>query len=176
MPGTRRSLLTRFEIAALPEAHISHPWNPRSDVYLRRLSQIAGLHRVALAVARVPPGKESFLYHRHERDEEFLFILSGRGRAQIGNDVFEVGAGDFMGFPAPDGPPHHLTNPFSEDLVYLMGGESSGHDIGYFPRLGRRLVFTPSGIWSVAETDCESMAFSRWRRPAIDDGEELGAG
>jgi hypothetical protein len=41
--------------------------------------------------------------------------------------------------------------------------------------LGRRLVFTPSGIWSVAETDCESMAFSRWRRPAIDDGEELGA-
>ena len=157
-----RFLLTRREIADLPEAHIRHPWNPSSDVYLKRLSQVAGLRRLSLAIARVPPGKESFLYHRHERDEEFLLILSGRGRAEIGGEVHEVGAGDFMGFPARDGPPHHLTNPFGEDLVYLMGGESSGNDIGYFPHLGRRLVFTPSGMWSVPQAECETMTMSQW--------------
>jgi uncharacterized cupin superfamily protein len=160
--GRGKYLLTREEIAGLPEARIRHPWNPCSDVYLKRLSQVAGLRRLSLCIARVPPGKESFLYHRHERDEEFLLILSGRGRAEIGGEVHEVGAGDFMGFPAPDGPPHHLTNPFGEDLVYLMGGESSGNDIGYFPGLGRRMVFTASGMWSVPEAECETMTMSQW--------------
>ncbi len=158
------ALLTRRQIEVLAAARIGHPWNPRSDVYLKRLSEAAGLSRLSLAIARVPPGKESFLYHRHERDEEFLFILTGRGRAEIGGDVFEVGPGDFMGFAAPDGPPHHLANPYEEDLVYLMGGESSGFDVAHFPRLGRRLVFTPSGVWSVAEDGCEKIDSSAWRR------------
>jgi uncharacterized cupin superfamily protein len=147
----------------LPEAHVRHPWNANSDVYLKRLSHVIGLRRVSLSIARVPPGKESFVYHRHERDEEFLFVLSGRGLAEIGAETFEVAAGDFMGFPAPDGPPHHLTNPFGEDFVYLMGGESSCFDIGYFPRLGRRLVFTPSSIWSVPEASCDRMSMSQWQ-------------
>jgi uncharacterized cupin superfamily protein len=163
MRDAAKSLLGRKEIAQLPEVHIRHPWNPNSDVYLKRLSQVTGLRRLALCIARVPPGKESFLYHRHERDEEFLFVLSGRGRAEIGGEVFEVGAGDFMGFPAPNGPPHHLTNPFNEDLVYLMGGESSGYDIGYFPRLGRRIVFTPSGLWCALDAACEQMTISKWQ-------------
>ena len=143
-----RAYLSRQDIAALPEVRVSHPWNDNSEVRYTRLAQPAGLSRLSLGIARVPPGKESFLYHRHERDEEFLYILSGRGIAEIGEERFEVGPGDFMGFPAPDGPAHHLSNPFEEELVYLMGGESSGFDMGHFPRLGRRIVFGPSGIAS----------------------------
>ncbi len=152
-------LLTRDGIADMAEAHIKHPWNPNSDVYLKRLSRAAGLSRVALSIARVPPGKESFVYHSHERDEEFVYILSGRGRAEIGEEVFEVGPGDFMGFPAPGGPAHHLRNPYDEDLVYLMGGESSGFDIGHFPRLGRHIVFGPSGIQAVEDKALTPMTF-----------------
>ena len=43
-----------------------------------------------------------------------------------------------------------------------MGGESTGNDIAYFPRLGRRLVFTPSGMWSVPQAECEAMTMSQW--------------
>jgi uncharacterized cupin superfamily protein len=50
-------------------------------------------------MARVPPGKESFAYQSHERDEEFLFILSGRGRAEINGTIHEVGPGDFRSSP-----------------------------------------------------------------------------
>ena len=164
--GSSKPFLARRAIEELAEAHVRHPWNPNSDVYIKRLSHMTGLRRISLSVARVPPGKESFLYHRHERDEEFLFILSGHGRAEIGEDAFDVGVGDFMGFPAPSGPPHHLSNPFREDLVYLMGGESSGCDVCYFPRLGHRLVFTPSGIWSALESDCKAMAISQWQDAA----------
>lgn len=151
--------LSGNEIDAMPEAHIRHPWNPKSDVYLKRLSAIAGLSRLSLSIARVPPGKESFLYHRHERDEEFIFILAGRGRAEIGDETLDVGPGDFMGFPAPGGPAHHLINSHDEDLVYLMGGESSGLDVGVFPKEGRRLVFSPSGIFAMTDEACEQLTF-----------------
>ncbi len=108
-------------------------------------------------MGRIPPGKESFVYHSHERDEEFVYILSGRGVAEIGDEKLEVGPGDFMGFQAP-GEAHHLTNPFDEELVYLMGGERSGMDVGHFPRLGRRIVFTKSGFFAVDEDKLTPMS------------------
>ncbi len=153
-----KPLWTADEIAATPEIHLRHPWNPNSDVHIRRLSMAAGLARAVLSIARIPPGRESFVYHAHERDEEFVYILSGRGRAEIGDEVVEVGPGDFMGFTAP-GVAHHLTNPYDEDLVYLMGGERSGMDMGYFPRLGRRAVFSASGIVAMEEADLTQMRF-----------------
>jgi uncharacterized cupin superfamily protein len=152
------------EIAALEEVHLRHPWNADSDVYLKPLSMLAGLSRTVLTLARVPPGKESFVYHRHERDEEFVYIVEGRGRAEIGDEVFEVGPGDFMGFTAP-GVAHHLTNPYDEDLVYLMGGERSGFDIGYFPRLGRRIVFTKSGITGIDDATVTQLSFDDFLAP-----------
>ena len=155
-----KSHLSKAELEALPEVHIRHPLNPASDVYLRRLAPTFSLTRLALYIARVPPGNESFLYHRHERDEEFLIILSGQGRAEIGDAVIDVGPGDIMAFPAPDGPPHHLTNPFEEDLVYLMGGESSGLDVGVFPKLGRRIVFASSDIIGVDDDRSERLSFA----------------
>jgi uncharacterized cupin superfamily protein len=44
-----------------------------------------------------------------------------------------------MGFPTP-AIAHHLTNPFDEDLVYLMGGESNHVEIADFPDIGKRMV------------------------------------
>ena len=156
-PPDPKPLWTADEIAAAPEVNVRHPWNENSDVHIRPLSAGAGLSRVVLSLARVPPGKESFVYHSHERDEEFLFILSGRGRAEIGDETFEVGPGDFMGFTAP-GVAHHLTNPYEEDLVYLMGGERSGLDIGHFPRLGRRIIYAKTGIRAVDGDTLRPMA------------------
>jgi uncharacterized cupin superfamily protein len=117
----------------------SHPLNPHSQVEGFALSRIAGLTRAALNLMRVPPGKESFAYHRHAAEEEWVYILSGRGVAEIGDETFEVGPGDFMGFTA-GGPAHHLRNPFAEELVYLAGGENKDVEIADFPRHGKRLV------------------------------------
>jgi uncharacterized cupin superfamily protein len=150
-------LLTKDVIEASMPGHVRHPFNDKSDVYIKPLSRVVGLERVSLSLARVPPGKESFVFHRHERDEEFIYILSGRGRAEIGDEVFDVGPGDFMGFRAPDGPPHQLINPYEEDLVYLMGGESSGYDIGHFPRLGRHIIFSGGAIQAIDDGSIENM-------------------
>lgn len=165
-PSRAVSHLSAATVQSLEEAHIRHPLNPASDVFLRRLAPIFGLQRLALYVARVPPGKESFLFHRHERDEEFLVILSGRGHAEIGEERIEVGPGDIMAFPAPHGPPHHLTNPFDQDLIYLMGGKSSGLDIAHFPKINKQLVFSKSEIRLVDGEASQKMSFADWQVPA----------
>ena len=131
--------VVRSEEAAEQAAQFSHPWNPNSELYGTRLSSLVGLSRVGVSRVRVPPGKESFVYHSHYREEEWIYILSGRGVAEVDAEEFEVAAGDFMGFPAPQ-VAHHLLNPYDEDLVYLMGGEALDVDIADFPRLGKRMV------------------------------------
>jgi uncharacterized cupin superfamily protein len=94
--------------------------------------------------ARIPPGKESFMYHSHYSEEEWLYILKGCGIARIDDVEYEVAAGDFMAFPTPS-VAHHLRNPFAEDLVYLMGGEHHEIEVTDFPDLRRRMFKHKNG-------------------------------
>jgi uncharacterized cupin superfamily protein len=120
-------------------SRFSHPWNPNSEVVGARLSSLAGLSRVGVSLARVPAGKESFAYHSHYREEEWIYVVSGRGVAEIDDEEFEVSTGDFMGFPTPS-VAHHLRNPYEEDLLYLVGGENRDVEVADFPRLSKRML------------------------------------
>jgi uncharacterized cupin superfamily protein len=131
-------VLRAAEIEAQADS-FSHPFNPNSLVSGTRMSKLAGLERAGVSKVTMPPGKESFIYHSHEREEEWIYILAGKGLARIDDTEYEVSAGDFMGFPTP-GVAHHLTNPFDEELVYLMGGESKHVEIADFPDIGKRMV------------------------------------
>ena len=117
----------------------SHPWNPESLMLGTQLARSVGLRRTGVNLIRIPAGKESFAYHSHHHEEEWLYILSGRAVALIDDVEYDVGAGDFIGFPAPS-VAHHLRNPGPDELVYLVGGENRENEIADFPRLGKRIV------------------------------------
>src|SRR5919199_3879547 len=134
-----RKFLIKGNEVAENTVGFSHPWNPNSEIIGTRLSGLVGLSRLGVNLLRVPAGKESFVYHSHYREEEWIYIISGRGVAEIDGEEFEVAAGDFMGFPTPS-VAHHLRNPYEEDLVYLVGGETLDVEIADFPRLGRRML------------------------------------
>ncbi len=121
------------------EATGSHPLNPKSEVKGWTLSRMTGLARCGVNLMRIPPGKESFIYHEHKTGEGWAFVLAGRGIAEVNGEEVEIGPGDFVGFPAP-GFAHHFKNPFDEDFVYLAGGEHHDAEIADFPRAGKRLV------------------------------------
>lgn len=121
------------------EAQFSHPWNPKSLLIGTQISRMIGLKRTGVTIARMPAGKESFVYHSHHLEEEWLYILSGNGIAEIDGVEYEVGAGDFMAFPTPS-VAHHLRNPNPEDLVYLMGGENLETEIADFPKMDKRML------------------------------------
>lgn len=136
---TQRRFLVKADEVAENESGFSHPWNPNSEMYGIRLGARAGLSRTGVNRVRIPGGKESFIYHSHYREEEWIYILSGGGVAEIDGTEHEVAAGDFMGFPTP-GVAHHLRNPYDVDLVYLVGGESYDVEIADFPHLGKRMI------------------------------------
>ena len=135
---TKPNLIRASELSGQEES-FSHPWNPNSLIRGHHLSALTGLRRTGVSVITIAPGKESFVYHAHHREEEWMYVLSGRGIAEIDGKDYEVGPGDFMGFPTPS-VAHHLRNPFEADLVYLMGGESLDAEVADYPKLGCRMV------------------------------------
>lgn len=121
------------------EFDFTHPWNPGSRIIGTHLSELAGLKRTGISIARIPPGKDSLVYHMHHREEEWLYILSGRAVARIDGEEYEMAAGDFVAFPTPS-VAHNFSNPFDEEVVYMMGGEHLGSEVADFPDHGKRMV------------------------------------
>lgn len=74
------------------------------------------IRKQSLAEARLPPGAAT-TPHYHPVTEEIYYILSGRGRMQIGAEVREVGAGDAVAIPP--GAVHTIANLGSETLTFL---------------------------------------------------------
>ncbi len=153
MPNETKNLIRANEHKV--DQYRSHPLNENSSICLRPLGSLTGLKRVVVMQGRVAPGKESFVYHSHQHEEEFLYILAGRGIAEIGDHEFEVGPGDFMGFPTPS-VGHHLRNPFDEELVYLMGGEHRDAEVADFPRLRKRFFRSRASVGIVDYDDIAS--------------------
>ncbi|HMM13370.1 MAG TPA: cupin domain-containing protein [Parvibaculum sp.] len=138
--GAEGLFLSAEAIAALEERRHVHQFNAGAVRHTRSLGDLAGLKDMGLHLVRVEPGHATTEHHFHGQDEEFLYILSGRGVAAIGAEEFPVGPGDFMAFPA-NSPAHSMRVPeeAGEDLVYLMGGTRSRIDICTYPRLDRRM-------------------------------------
>jgi len=138
MDAKKPWLLPADQIKALLQS-FSHPWNPNSEISSTQLGKTVGLQRTGVNFVKVAPGKESFIYHSHYSEEEWIYILSGQGTAEINDEEFEVKAGDFMGFSTPS-VAHHLRNTGDEELIYLTGGENLEVEIADFPRLGKRMI------------------------------------
>lgn len=140
--------------AADVAAHVqefTHPWNPNSQMIGMQLARSVGLKRTGVNFIRVPAGKESYVYHSHVHEEEWIYVLSGRALAFIDDVEYEVGPGDFIGFPTPS-VAHLLRNPGPDELVYLTGGENRDFEIAEFPKLRKRMIRTGKDI-EVVELD-----------------------
>lgn len=131
-------LLKASDIKAMPETVKVHGLNSNAVRHTKSLGDAVGMAQLGIHLVRVEPGQETTQFHFHHQEEEFIYIISGRGIAEIGEEQFEIEAGDFMGFTAPS-LPHSIKNPFDIDLVYLMGGERRIFDICDYPRLKKRL-------------------------------------
>jgi len=141
MADQKKPALLRAADIAAREEHGNHPWNPKSDVRGTRLGAPTGLVRTGINLLKIAPGKESFIYHSHYYEEEWIYVLSGRGIAEIDGQEHEVRPGDFMGFATGAQPvAHHMRNPFDAELVYLSGGEHREYEVADYPKQRRRMV------------------------------------
>jgi uncharacterized cupin superfamily protein len=141
-PDRPSALLRASTIDAMQPTQRVHQFNSNAVRLTRTLGERVGMQRIGVHIVRLQPGHESTQFHYHDADEEFLYVLAGRGIAEIGDEKFEVGPGDFMGFTAPS-EAHTLSNPFAEDLVYLMAGERNPNDVVHYPRIRRTMIKGP---------------------------------
>ncbi len=138
----KKVLWKAHEIAPAARA-FTHKLNPNSLFRAAGLSRLSGLERAHVSLVRLPPGKDSFAYHAHMYEEEWIYVISGRAIAEIDGAEHEVGPGDFLGFATPAAA-HVMKNTFAEECVYLMGGEDKPIDIVEYPKLGKRFLVRQS--------------------------------
>ena len=98
----------------------------------RPLGDAFGLSRFGVNLTTLAPGAQSALLHRHTRQEEFVYILSGTPTLRTDAGEFPLGPGMCMGFPA-NGLAHHLVNDTGAPVEYLEIGDRDPADAGEYP-------------------------------------------
>jgi mannose-6-phosphate isomerase-like protein (cupin superfamily) len=73
---------------------------------------------ITFGYSKYEPGTSIHKRHSHPHAEELMYILSGRGKAGVHDEEFEVGEGDTIWVPR--GAPHWFYNPFDEPCDFIF--------------------------------------------------------
>jgi len=130
--------LSAQAIAAMKGERRVHAVNPKAVRIDKSLGDAAGLKNLGVHMMTVAPGDRSSEYHSHRYEDEAIYVLSGQGRAVIGDQSYTIGPGDFLGFPG-GGPAHETINDGTEPLICLVVGQRLAQDVVDYPRAGKRL-------------------------------------
>ena len=112
----------------------------------RPLGDLFGLKNFGVNLTRLAPGGQSALFHRHSRQDEFVYILEGEPTLITDNAESQLQPGDCAGFPA-GGTAHQLVNRTGEDVLYLEIGDRTPGDTGEYPRDDIQAAQNPDGTW-----------------------------
>lgn len=87
-----------------------------------KLGDAAGLTQFGINLLRLPPGAWSSQRHWHEREDEFVYVLSGEVTLVTDGREEVLRAGDCAGFKANDPNGHCLQNRSDRDVIALEVG------------------------------------------------------
>lgn len=142
-------LLTAQAIAAMAGEAKTHFLNPNAQRVNKSLGDATGLTGIGVHIIEVAPGRDTTEYHKHHFEDECVYILSGQASSVIDEQEVAVGPGDFIGY-RKGGHAHELRNTGTETLRVLVIGQRLPHDVGDYPREGKR-IFRNQGLdWDVA--------------------------
>ena len=139
MAEDRQTYLLRAEdIAAMAGLEKTHFLNENAQRLNKSLGDITGLTGFGFHIIEVAPGRETTEYHKHYHEDECIFVLNGEATATIGEVEHTIKAGDFIGY-RKGGLAHTIVNTGPDVLRLIVVGERLDHDVGDYPRLGKRI-------------------------------------
>ncbi|HEX6002725.1 MAG TPA: cupin domain-containing protein [Burkholderiales bacterium] len=118
----------------------------------RPLGDLFGLSNFGVNLTRLAPGAVSALRHAHSKQDEFVYILSGRPKLRTDAGETALAPGMCAGFKAGTGDAHHLVNCTSEYVVYLEVGDRTPGDEGSYPDDDIRAALV-AGHWRFTHKD-----------------------
>jgi uncharacterized cupin superfamily protein len=99
-----------------------------------------GDYRVGMLIESPAPGKRLAPRHYHMLEEEHALILEGEVALLLGDDRYEMKAGDYICFPAGQRIGHSFMNSGEGPCSYLMIGERNPSDVCVFPDSNKMAV------------------------------------
>ena len=134
----QKQIVTRTQIAKMAGTDVTHFLNQRARFAAKSHGGRAGLKNVGVHLINLPVGAVASAFHRHLCADECIYILEGSGVARIGPDLFQIEAGDFIGYPA-GGEAHDIRNTGSTHMICLVLGQRLEFDIIDYPEQNKRL-------------------------------------
>ena len=113
----------------------------------RKLGDAFGLSNFGVNLTHLDPGAVSALFHTHEVQDEFIYILEGAPTLIFGEEEFSMKPGDCMGFKAGTGVGHQLINRTNEVVVYIEIGDRTPNETCEYPNDDIEAKATPDGSW-----------------------------
>jgi uncharacterized cupin superfamily protein len=118
----------------------------------RPLGDLFALKNFGVNLTTLAPGAASALFHRHSRQDEFIFMLEGVLTLLTEDGEQELTPGMCFGFPA-GGTAHQLVNRSATDATYLEIGDRSADDTVTYPQDDLKAVLGPERKWLFTRKD-----------------------
>ncbi len=149
-PSDSPYLVRAAEIATMDGLAKTHFLNPNARRLNKSLGDATGLTGFGFHIIEVEPGCETTEHHVHHHEDECVYVLSGEAVAVIGEEEHPIGAGDFIGY-RKGGQAHSIRNIGSTTLRCIVVGERLAHDVGDYPRLGKRIYRNAGLPWNLVD-------------------------
>jgi len=113
-------------------------------------SDSAGIKQYGAYLQTLQPGATSTERHWHEREDEFLFVVSGRVTVVENDGRHVLEPGDAACWPAGIPNAHCMLNESTEPCSYILVGTRLTHDVCHYPD-SRSICYTEGETWRVVD-------------------------
>ncbi|MEM7543953.1 MAG: cupin domain-containing protein [Pseudomonadota bacterium] len=145
-------LITAEQIEEMDGLAKTHFLNSNAKRVNKSLGDETGLTGLGFHIIEVQPGAETTEYHFHHYEDECVYVLNGTATAEIGEEKVEIKPGDFIGY-RKGGLAHTITNTGTELFRCIVVGQRLAHDVGDYPRQGKRIFRNEGMAWNLADND-----------------------
>ncbi len=115
-------------------------------------------------VETLQPGADSSERHWHEKEDEFLYVLSGEATVLQDDGTHVLHPGDAACWPAGAPLAHSVVNRSSAPCTYLIVGTRLTHDVCHYPETGR-VLYTEGTEWRIESSDGTRLESGQCKSP-----------
>ncbi len=123
-------------------------------------SDTAGVKQYGAYLQTLQPGAKSSTRHWHEKEDEFLFVVSGQVTIVENDGAHILEPGDAACWPAGVPNAHHILNESATPCSYVIVGTRLTHDVCHYPDVGKTL-YTEGEVWRVEDTNGQVLRSGR---------------
>lgn len=137
---------------AAPSRGNGEPGPDDGTLEVLRYSDAGGLTQYGAYVVTLTPGSRSSERHWHEKEDEFLYVLSGEVTVIENDGAHVLHSGDAACWPAGTANAHHVVNRSNAPCSYLIVGTRVAHDVCRYPDADK-ILYTEGETWRLTRTD-----------------------